>query len=62
MCSSHVWLCSRYTWVSMMLLLILNPGRTMTPTTEVVEEDEEASSSSSMVHGTTDVMNEAWNA
>ncbi len=34
----------------------------MTPTTEVVEEDEEASSSSSMVHGTTDVMNEAWNA
>ncbi len=34
----------------------------MTPTTEVVEEDEEDSSLSSMVHGTTDVMNEAWNA
>jgi hypothetical protein len=46
----------------MMLLLTLNPGSTMTPTTEVVEENEEASSSSSMVHGTTDVMNEAWNA
>jgi hypothetical protein len=46
----------------MMLLLILNPGRTMTPTTEDVEEDEEDASSSSMFHGTTDVMNEAWNA
>ncbi len=63
-------LCTKYTSVLMMLLLTLNPGRSMIPTTADVVPDESAaagasllSSSSSEFQGTTEVMNEeskAW--
>jgi hypothetical protein len=66
-------LCTKYTSVLMMLLLTLNPGRSMIPTTADVVPDESAAaaaaaawvsfSSSSEFQGTTEVMNEeskAW--
>lgn len=64
-------LCTKYTSVLMMLLLTLNPGRSMIPTTADVVPDESAaaataslsSSSSSEFQGTTEFMNEeskAW--